>query len=363
MEHKIFSSFTKVVDAAQGIVEHIVAVMGNMDLGGDIIHPGAFTKTISERGLKVRCLDHHQTDSVLRALGKPLAMKEIGRDELPAELLQKFPEAVGGLWVKTQYNLNTQAGHDAFQHIAAGDVDEYSIGYDALDSDYAKVKIGGVTKTVRNLRTIKLYEYSPVLFGMNPATTTISAKDAADTDTADTPPPDVPETPDAPKSVNLSQAVSDVMRSFEMQYNPPGMMGMYWVREVWDDYLVTMCCADHSETQFFQVPYTRDGDNIVFAPRAEWVEGEYVFVPMAEASGEMSKALKAGRVQARRNVERLQRIMDELMALMEDAGLMDEPDDDGDSTDKTKEAGPVTPPTDEASQIQIEIEKLKLLEV
>jgi len=39
--------------------------------------------------------------------------------------------------------------------------------------------VNGKEVTVRNLRTLKLYEYSPVLWGMNQATGTLTAKDSA----------------------------------------------------------------------------------------------------------------------------------------------------------------------------------------
>lgn len=178
MDHKTFQSYTTKMDAQNGIVEAIVAVMGNCDLGEDVIHPGAFTKTISERGGKVRVLDQHQTDSVLRAVGKSLAQKELSRSELPPELLARYPEATGGLWTKTQYLMNTPEGAGVFARIAAGAVDEYSIGYDPLDVDYSQRPSNGKNKTVRNLRTLKLYEYSPVLWGMNEATTTLTIKGA-----------------------------------------------------------------------------------------------------------------------------------------------------------------------------------------
>lgn len=180
MDHKTFAAHTIKADSQQGIVESIVAVMGNDDQGDDIIHNGAFLKTIMERRGKIRVLDQHQTDSIMRAIGKPLEMREIGRDQLPPDLLAKYPSATGGLYTKTQYLMDTPEGKGAFQRIAAGAVDEYSIGYDPLDVDYSKFKkADGTEKTVRNLRTIKLYEYSPVLFGMNDATQTLSAKGAS----------------------------------------------------------------------------------------------------------------------------------------------------------------------------------------
>jgi phage head maturation protease len=37
-------------DTKQGVVSGYFAVFGNRDLDGDIIEPGAFTKTVMERG-------------------------------------------------------------------------------------------------------------------------------------------------------------------------------------------------------------------------------------------------------------------------------------------------------------------------
>jgi HK97 family phage prohead protease len=151
--------------------------MGNVDLGFDRIHSGAFTKTISERMHKIRVLDSHNTDSVMCVIGKPVMMKEIGKDELPIEVKQAYPNADGALMASTQFLIDTPEGKGVFERIKAGAVDEYSIGYDPLDVDFTDEEIDGSKVTIRNLRTIKLWEYSPVVFAMNPATSTLSAKD------------------------------------------------------------------------------------------------------------------------------------------------------------------------------------------
>lgn len=183
MERKSFPAFITKTDKVQGIVETIFAVFGNEDLGKDIIHPGAFVKTFAEHGGKVKVLDLHNIDSILRVLGRPLAFRELRKDELPETLLLEYPEATGAAWAQVKFNLETRNGHDAFLLIAAGDVDEWSFAYDALDFDFT----GEDGKEVRNLRTLKLWELSPVIWGMNPATTTTDAKErkpeAEETDT------------------------------------------------------------------------------------------------------------------------------------------------------------------------------------
>ncbi len=176
-EYKTVPAFgTKITDLDQGVVEHIFAVFGNIDDGKDIAHPGSFTKTLAERGAKVRVLDNHNADSIMSVIGKPLSIREISREELPTDLLQRFPDASGGVQARTQFLLDTPEGKGAFERIKAGAVDEWSFGYDALDVDFSKATRDGKEFTVRNLRTVKLYEYSPVLWGMNAATVTLGIK-------------------------------------------------------------------------------------------------------------------------------------------------------------------------------------------
>lgn len=200
-EHKVSPVYITSVDEAQGIVEAVVNVFGILDDGNDVVQRGAFTKTLTERGLKVKVLDNHRADSVMRVVGKVLEAREVGRDALPANVLAQWPEATGGLWTKTQYLLNTPEGEGVFRRIAAGAVDEYSIGYTAMQVDYQKMTLpDGRTISARILKELRLYEYSPVIFGMNPATATVGVKGEphpqADAPTPDMGPDD--ETVEAP---------------------------------------------------------------------------------------------------------------------------------------------------------------------
>jgi HK97 family phage prohead protease len=176
MEYKRQPVFVTKVDEAQGIVEAIVSVTGVCDHGDDIIQSGAYAKTIVERGRKVRVLDAHNSWSIFDVIGKVLALREVGRDELPAEVLEQYPEATGGLWTQTQYLLDTPEGKGAFERIRAEAIDEYSIGFNAMQYEIRKLTAGQGEKTVRLIKEVRLWEYSPVLWGMNPATATVSAK-------------------------------------------------------------------------------------------------------------------------------------------------------------------------------------------
>lgn len=183
---KVLPFFLIKADEALGQVDAIVSVFGVIDDGRDRIWPGAFVKTIVEGAGRIRVLDQHNTDSTDRVLGRPIDMREVGRDQLPPEVLSRFPSATGGLMTTTQYNMKTQAGSEAFYRIQAGDINEYSIGFNALDTDTEIVLVDGKKVTVRNIRTIKLWEFSPVIWGMNPATATVDAKAGEGTMLADT---------------------------------------------------------------------------------------------------------------------------------------------------------------------------------
>ena len=174
-EYKTIPAFVeiKAEEADQGIVTHYISVFGVLDLGKDVCHPGSFTKTIQEREGQIRVLDCHQRRSILNALGVPLGLKEVPRDKLPAKVLERFPEATGGVEVRTQFLLDTPEGKGAFIRIKSGAVTEFSFAYDTLDEDFETLPDG---KEIRNLRTIRLWEYGPVLFGMNPAAMVVGAK-------------------------------------------------------------------------------------------------------------------------------------------------------------------------------------------
>lgn len=178
-ERKQLPTFVKSYDEDLGIVEHFVAIIGNVDDGNDRIMPGAFVKSIGERGNRVKVLDMHSTDSVTRIVGKPLELREVSKNELTPEVLTYAPDATGALLAKTQYAIDTARGRDVFNLVKGGYAPESSIGYDALQKEHTKeLGLDGKERLVRNLNQIRLWEYSNVVFGMNSATAVISAKSA-----------------------------------------------------------------------------------------------------------------------------------------------------------------------------------------
>ena len=161
-----------------GLVGAFVSVMGNIDYGDDIITNGAFTKTISERASKIKVLDNHKSESILDGIGKLITIQEVGKESLPPKLLAEFPDATGGLYIEAQFVLEvaTDTSAQAYRLIKHGVITEYSIGFEIIKQDFQDVETDEGVKRVRIIREIKLWEVSPVIFAMNPATMTQGTK-------------------------------------------------------------------------------------------------------------------------------------------------------------------------------------------
>jgi uncharacterized protein len=161
MEHEYKTLEFKVTDLDwEGrTVEGYAAAFNNIDLGGDIIHPGAFAKTLVERGNKVRFLWQHDR---AEPIGRPVEMHEDER----------------GLFVKAIVS-DTTRGRDALALLRDGAISGLSIGYDAIPggTEFGKTADG---KTVRNLKELRLWEFSLVSMPMNEAATVLALKTADD---------------------------------------------------------------------------------------------------------------------------------------------------------------------------------------
>lgn len=164
---KELKSFPQHVKSIEGrSVTGIFSVFGNQDSSywqPDIVHAGAFKKTLKERKDKIYHLWQHNFYEPPIAVVE--AIKELSRDELPKEVLKVSPDITGGMEVTRRY-LDTPKANEVFANISEGVPLEMSFGFDAIKFDF--VEMDG--KTVRNLREVKLYETSDVLWGANSAT-------------------------------------------------------------------------------------------------------------------------------------------------------------------------------------------------
>lgn len=173
-----FPSFAVLADSASGIVKSYPSVIGVVDDRQSVVEPGAFKRTIAERGPdganRILALRDHDPHKII---GHPVLMAEHSRDQLPSKLLERYPQAVGGLYCETQINLKTDAGRDAFHLLEAGDLREWSFGFDDL-TNAGKREYD--SNGLRHMRELRVWEYSCVAWGGNEATLTISVNSAGD---------------------------------------------------------------------------------------------------------------------------------------------------------------------------------------
>jgi len=176
-ETKTFPGYILKADEDSGVVDAYVSIMGIIDDDSppDMIMQGAFAKTIQERGPiganKIRVLWQHSWRDVI---GLPLALEEHDRSQLPAEVLKRYPEATGGLFTRTQFVLDVQQAREAFALYKAGAMSEWSIGFDTINYEWDQ---DDNEQEFRRLRELRLWEYSPVTWGANPATVTTDVKE------------------------------------------------------------------------------------------------------------------------------------------------------------------------------------------
>jgi len=131
----------KEVDDEEGTFTGYAATFSKTpDSYGDIIEPGAFTKTIKERKDKIKILWQH---SPYEPIGKPLEMTE---DEK-------------GLFVKGKISTGVQRGREVMVLMKDKVITELSIGYETIKQEW--------DKGIRHLKELKLYDFSPVTFAAN----------------------------------------------------------------------------------------------------------------------------------------------------------------------------------------------------
>jgi hypothetical protein len=152
MEYKAVGLDVK-AEGDQGIYEGYFAVFDNIDDGLDVIHPGAFTKTLEERANRIKVFYAHDWDKLIGP--SPDILKEDER----------------GLYARGHLTLGTFWGNEVWALMKDHALTEGSIGYRAKDPKYAD-------NGIRHLYEMVLYEISPVPLGMNPLTELSAVKAA-----------------------------------------------------------------------------------------------------------------------------------------------------------------------------------------
>ena len=131
-----------------GTFEGLLSPYSNIDQGGDVVEPGAYTKTLQEQGVTRPLLWQHKSDAPIGEL--------------------TLQDRADGLWCVGKLLLDLPDAQKAYTCLKAGIVKGLSIGFESLKDS--------MVSGVRHLKEIKLYEGSLVTFPMNEMAQVASVK-------------------------------------------------------------------------------------------------------------------------------------------------------------------------------------------
>lgn len=146
-------------DMKQGIVSGYFAMFGNKDLDGDVIEPGAFSKTVMERGPQGKQLIKYLLDH--------------DKNKVVAKITNLYEDEKG---LRYEAKIGSHnAGQDFQKMIESELINQHSFGFRTIKEmydDQAKANL---------IKEVMMYEGSAVQFlGANPETTFIDLKSEAD---------------------------------------------------------------------------------------------------------------------------------------------------------------------------------------
>lgn len=147
-------------EATEGTFTGYASVFGNKDSYGDVIIPGAFTKSLKDRGpdgAGIACYWSHQMDDPHKCIG----------------WTTKAVEDEHGLLVEVKLDLENPVAAQVHRLIKAGVVNQMSFAYEVLDYADAKSEEYGF---YTELRELKIFEVSVVQVGANQETELLDVK-------------------------------------------------------------------------------------------------------------------------------------------------------------------------------------------
>jgi HK97 family phage prohead protease len=169
MIHKTMTGSAKAVDEAEGIVEAYTNTMGVVDADGDIVESTAFNSSIADN-LPIPVLSGHD------------------QGKLVGKVIFAQPRHIEGdeyrLFTRMQYNMETEAGRDAFSNVAGDYIREWSIGFNIPKESDVEQEGSDVSTVVRRIANLDWVEVSSVIRGSSPSTSTVAAKASPVTDKA-----------------------------------------------------------------------------------------------------------------------------------------------------------------------------------
>ncbi|MFD7450401.1 HK97 family phage prohead protease [Kitasatospora sp. NPDC059827] len=332
LDHKQAMLGVLETDDDQGTFTTLVSITGLRDHDGDVIEPGAYARTLAE--ITPKGVWSHDWN-VWTARTEHTEELLPGDARLPAALPtgQPWPAEAGALLVKGRCNLATQAGKDMYANLLFfGDQVQWSIGY--------QVRTAKRAKGVRRITDLDLYEYSPVLFGANPYTSTLDLKQhKARGALGDTQVELAPLAGTLEERIDaIASVVEQRLRPTEddrLEYGTVQVIGTYPDRVIATVWQYTQ---DGFGSSSWEVPYTLSDDGVPTVGQPSPVrlvldvEGTgpdaalAALAPDVERVASQMKTLadlqhKAGRVLSGENADRLASAVQHLVAVLTAAGI------------------------------------------
>jgi HK97 family phage prohead protease len=147
--HKQFAAEIKALESDGTCRAYIATYRTTPDFEGDIIEPGAFTKSLASSP-KIPMLWQHDTKQ-------------------PCGHWFSYASDSRGILASGKFNLSTSWGRDAYGAVKGGDVESFSIGYLTEKATYDR-------QGVRHLEELNLKEASPVTFAADNAARLVGVK-------------------------------------------------------------------------------------------------------------------------------------------------------------------------------------------
>lgn len=158
----------------EGTFEAVVSVFDNKDLGGDIVRPGAFKRSLEhweQSGNPIPVYWSHRLDDPTMNIGEVIEAKELDHGADMPPWVNDWVREHGGLYIKARlddFGVGKQVAH-LLKHRR---VKQFSFTYDVINEQRSK------DNDANELLDLFLHEVGPTPLGMNPLTELISAKTA-----------------------------------------------------------------------------------------------------------------------------------------------------------------------------------------
>lgn len=188
-EAKIYSASFKALDSSDGSMtyEAIVSVFGNRDYAGDVVQPGAFSKSLANWAASGRPMPvyyAHRLDDPNMCIGSVLDAAEVLPGDARLADATGAAKENGGLWTKIQLDADNPTALQVWKLIKSKRLNQSSFTYEVKDGSFV-MPMGTADQTdpadyappYYSLDELDVFEVGPCPLGCNDQTQVLATKD------------------------------------------------------------------------------------------------------------------------------------------------------------------------------------------